>query len=80
MVNAAHASMSALIDALLPLAEAGIAVVGLEPNCLLTLRDEALALNLGLKAGKPHTPQVPRLIAVDDDPGIADDAGASRQQ
>jgi hypothetical protein len=34
-------------DALLPFAQAGIAVVGLEPSCLLTLRDEALALGLG---------------------------------
>ncbi|MDP2004340.1 MAG: FAD-linked oxidase C-terminal domain-containing protein [Rubrivivax sp.] len=50
MVDEARASLSALLDALLPLAEAGIAVVGLEPSCLLTLRDEALALKLGAKA------------------------------
>ena len=50
MVDEARASLSALLDALLPLASAGIAVVGLEPSCLLTLRDEALALNLGPKA------------------------------
>jgi Fe-S oxidoreductase len=49
-VDAARASLSALLDALLPLASAGIAVVGLEPSCLLTLRDEALALKLGPKA------------------------------
>ncbi|KPF52147.1 lactate dehydrogenase [beta proteobacterium AAP51] len=49
-VEAARASLSALLDALLPLATAGIAVVGLEPSCLLTLRDEALALKLGPKA------------------------------
>jgi FAD/FMN-containing dehydrogenase len=49
-VEAARASLSALLDALLPLASAGIAVVGLEPSCLLTLRDEALALKLGPKA------------------------------
>jgi Fe-S oxidoreductase len=49
-VDEARASLSALLDALLPLAEAGIAVVGLEPSCLLTLRDEALALKLGAKA------------------------------
>jgi len=28
-------------------ASAGIAVVGLEPSCLLTLRDEALVMGLG---------------------------------
>ncbi|MBK6469715.1 MAG: FAD-binding protein [Betaproteobacteria bacterium] len=50
MVDAARASLSALLDALLPLAEAGIAIVGQEPSCLLTLRDEALALKLGPKA------------------------------
>jgi len=50
MVDEARASISALLDALLPLTSAGIAVVGLEPSCLLTLRDEALALKLGPKA------------------------------
>ncbi len=49
-VDAARASLAALLDALLPLAAAGIAVVGLEPSCLLTLRDEALALKLGPRA------------------------------
>ena len=43
----ARAKAHALIDALLPLAQRGIAVVGLEPSCLLTLRDEYLAMGLG---------------------------------
>jgi Fe-S oxidoreductase len=51
MVDEAKAKAGALIDALLPLAEAGIAIVGLEPSCLLTLRDEALVMGLGPKAG-----------------------------
>jgi Fe-S oxidoreductase len=50
MVGEARSSLSALIAALLPLARAGIAVVGLEPSCLLTLRDEALVLDLGAEA------------------------------
>jgi FAD/FMN-containing dehydrogenase/Fe-S oxidoreductase len=50
MVDAARAKAEALIDALLPFADTGIAIVGLEPSCLLTLRDEALALGLGVKA------------------------------
>ena len=50
MVKEAKAKASALIDALLPLAEAGVAIVGLEPSCLLTLRDEALVMGLGDKA------------------------------
>jgi Fe-S oxidoreductase len=51
MVDEARAKAGALIDALTPLAEAGIAIVGLEPSCLLTLRDEALVMGLGAKAG-----------------------------
>ena len=50
MVNEAKAKAGALIDALLPLAQAGVAIVGLEPSCLLTLRDEALVMGLGDKA------------------------------
>jgi Fe-S oxidoreductase len=49
-VEEARQRVGALIDALLPFADAGIAIVGLEPSCLLTLRDEALALGLGAKA------------------------------
>ncbi|WP_088280000.1 FAD-binding and (Fe-S)-binding domain-containing protein [Ideonella sp. A 288] len=47
MVDEAKASLGALVQALHPLAAAGVAVVGLEPSCLLTLRDEALAMGLG---------------------------------
>ncbi len=47
MADAAKAQAAALIEALRPFAERGIAVVGLEPSCLLTLRDEALVMGLG---------------------------------
>jgi FAD/FMN-containing dehydrogenase/Fe-S oxidoreductase len=47
MVDQAKAKAGALIAALLPFAAEGIAIVGLEPSCLLTLRDEALAMGLG---------------------------------
>jgi len=47
MVDQARAKAAALVDELLPLARAGVAVVGLEPACLLTLRDEALVMGLG---------------------------------
>ncbi|HEX4050418.1 MAG TPA: FAD-linked oxidase C-terminal domain-containing protein [Steroidobacteraceae bacterium] len=50
MVAQAKSRLEALIDALLPLAQAGLAIVGLEPACLLTLRDEALVMGLGEKA------------------------------
>jgi FAD/FMN-containing dehydrogenase/Fe-S oxidoreductase len=47
MVDKAKAKLAALLDDVLPLARAGVAIVGLEPSCLLTLRDEALSLGLG---------------------------------
>jgi FAD/FMN-containing dehydrogenase/Fe-S oxidoreductase len=52
MVDQARAKARELVDSLLPFAEKGIAIVGLEPSCLLTLRDEALVLGLG---GAAHT-------------------------
>jgi FAD/FMN-containing dehydrogenase/Fe-S oxidoreductase len=46
-VNAGVARLRELITAAEPFARAGIAIVGLEPSCLLTLRDEALMMRLG---------------------------------
>jgi FAD/FMN-containing dehydrogenase/Fe-S oxidoreductase len=50
MVDEAKANAGALLDALLPFAQAGVAIVGLEPSCLLTLRDETLVMGLGPSA------------------------------
>ncbi|MFY7914887.1 MAG: (Fe-S)-binding protein, partial [Rubrivivax sp.] len=47
MVDQARAQARELLDHLRPFAERGMPIVGLEPSCLLTLRDEALALGLG---------------------------------
>src|SRR5437016_7835096 len=47
MVEAARSKVRSLIDELLPFARAEVAIVGLEPSCLLTLRDEALVMGLG---------------------------------
>jgi FAD/FMN-containing dehydrogenase/Fe-S oxidoreductase len=47
MVDKAKAKARELLDALLPFAEKGIPIVGLEPSCLLTLRDEMLVMGLG---------------------------------
>jgi FAD/FMN-containing dehydrogenase/Fe-S oxidoreductase len=47
MVDEAREKLRELITALLPYAQKGIAIVGLEPSCLLTLRDEALVMGLG---------------------------------
>ncbi len=50
MVDEARMKARELLDALLPFAEKDIAIVGLEPSCLLTLRDEMLAMGLGAAA------------------------------
>jgi FAD/FMN-containing dehydrogenase/Fe-S oxidoreductase len=47
MIQRAKARVGELIRALLPYARAGVAIVGLEPSCLLTLRDESLVMGLG---------------------------------
>ena len=47
MVEEARTKARELVDSLQPFAAKGIAVVGLEPSCLLTLRDEVLSLGLG---------------------------------
>jgi FAD/FMN-containing dehydrogenase/Fe-S oxidoreductase len=47
MVDKAREKLQELVAALLPFAKQGIPIVGLEPSCLLTLRDEALVMGLG---------------------------------
>ena len=41
------------LRALLPFARRGVAIVGLEPSCLMSLRDEFLALRLDEALGEP---------------------------
>ena len=50
MVSEAKTRLSALIHHLAPYAKEGIAIVGLEPSCLFTLRDEVLQMGLGESA------------------------------
>jgi FAD/FMN-containing dehydrogenase/Fe-S oxidoreductase len=47
MVDEARREARRVIDAVRPYAERGVPIVGLEPSCLLTLRDEYLVLGLG---------------------------------
>jgi Fe-S oxidoreductase len=47
MIDEAKVKAREVVAALLPFAEKGIAIVGLEPSCLLTLRDEMLVMGLG---------------------------------
>lgn len=44
LVDEAKVEAQRLVDALLPFAEQGVPIIGLEPSCLLTLRDEIPAL------------------------------------
>jgi Fe-S oxidoreductase len=50
MVDEAKAKAGELLDALHPLAARGIPVVGLEPSCLLSFRDELGAMGFGERA------------------------------
>jgi Fe-S oxidoreductase/FAD/FMN-containing dehydrogenase len=50
MVDEARAKAREVVEALLPFTDRGIPIVGLEPSCLLTLRDEMLAMDLGAPA------------------------------
>ncbi|MEY2686244.1 MAG: hypothetical protein RL375_442 [Pseudomonadota bacterium] len=47
LADEAKAKARQMVDALEPLARRGINIVGLEPSCLFTLRDEFLAMGLG---------------------------------
>jgi FAD/FMN-containing dehydrogenase/Fe-S oxidoreductase len=46
-IDAARGEARRSLEALLPLVQGGAVVVGVEPSCLLTLRDEWLTLGLG---------------------------------
>ena len=50
MVEEARAEAARTLAALRPYVEAGVAIVGLEPSCLLTLRDEFTALLPGAES------------------------------
>jgi len=50
MVEQARTKAREMLASLLPFAQQGIPIVGLEPSCLLTLRDEFLVMGLGQEA------------------------------
>ena len=47
LVDAAKAEARRTLDVLLPFARRGVAIVGLEPSCLLSMRDEFLTYRFG---------------------------------
>ena len=50
LVDEAKIEAGRMLQALKPYVDRGVAIVGLEPSCLLTLRDEYLAMGLGEEA------------------------------
>ena len=50
MVDQAKETLGELVDHLAPYAEKGIPIIGLEPSCLFTLKDEALVMGFGERA------------------------------
>ena len=50
MVDKAKATLGELIDHLAPYADQNIPIIGLEPSCLFTLKDEALVMGFGERA------------------------------
>ena len=50
LVEEARFEAARSLDALMPFARRNVPIVGLEPSCLLTFRDEATALRLGERA------------------------------
>ncbi len=50
MVDKAKSTLGELVDHLAPYAQRNIPIIGLEPSCLFTLRDEALVMGFGERA------------------------------
>ena len=50
MIDRAKESATELLSALFPFADKGIPIIGLEPSCILSLRDEFLVMDLDDKA------------------------------
>ena len=64
----------ALLQALVPFVAKGVPVVGLEPSCLFTLRDEFLAMGLGEDA----EPVAEECLPVRGVPGAREEGGPAR--
>lgn len=50
MIDKAKETLGELVNHLAPFAEKGIPIIGLEPSCLFTLKDEALVMGFGERA------------------------------
>ena len=63
LVDEAKRELARTFRALAPLIDRGVPIVGLEPSCLLTFRDEALVLGFAREAGKARFLLFEELIA-----------------
>ena len=63
LVEEAKRELTRTLSALAPFIERGVSVVGLEPSCLLTFRDEALVLGFEREAGNARFLLFEELIA-----------------
>ncbi|GAB5604255.1 (Fe-S)-binding protein [Sideroxyarcus sp. TK5] len=52
LIDEARAEATRMLEVLSPFAERGLPIIGLEPSCLLMLRDEYHSLGLGERVGK----------------------------
>ena len=71
LVDEARKELARTLSALAPFIERGVPIVGLEPSCLLTFRDEALVLGFDREAGGARFVLFEELIAgAADEPGL----------
>ena len=54
MMNEAKVMARELLSVLMPITQSGIPIIGLEPSCILSLRDEYLVMGLGYTATELH--------------------------
>ena len=72
LVDEARVEAQRMLDALRPFVDRGVPIVGLEPSCLLTLRDEFLVMGLDGEVG----PTAERALLFEE--FLADEADAGR--
>jgi len=72
LVDEARVEAQRMLDALRPFVDRGVPIVGLEPSCLLTLRDEYLVMGLDGEIG----PTAERALLFEE--FLADEADAGR--
>ena len=78
LVEEARRELERTLSALAPFIERGVPVVGLEPSCLLTFRDEALGLVWNKTVPRPSTALAGGQPSQRSPPGLERDPGGAR--